>query len=70
MKQLQLLHALLLHGTEILLMGGSQRRQYANGRLDDGSQRLHLSWLADACFDERHVGLFVEQPHGEGYANL
>ena len=69
-EQLQLLHTFLVKGTEVLLMGAAQRCQHADRGLDDVAQGQHLAWLADACLEEGHLGLLVQQPHAEWHANL
>ena len=70
MHQFQFLHALLLHRTEVLLMGRSKTGQYADGRLDDVTQGKHLPRLTDTCLEDTHLCLFVEQPHGKGHTDL
>ena len=69
-EQLELLHALLLQRTEILLMGSTQIGQHTNGRLDDVTQRVHLTRLADTRFEQRHLCLFVKEPYAQGHTNL
>ena len=68
--QFHLLHALLLHRTEVLLMSSTQAGEHADGGLDDIAQSIHLSWLTDAGFEDAQLRLFVEQPYGEGDADL
>ena len=68
--QFQLLQALLLHGAEILLMGIGQASQDTDGGLYDVVQGHHLARLADACLEDAHLGLLVQQPYRERHANL
>ena len=70
MEQLHLLHTFLLHRAEILLVGGTQRGKDADGGLDDVGKRCHLIGLADACLEESHLRVFVEEPDREGDTNL
>ena len=68
--QLQFLQAFLFHRAEVLLMGVAKAGQHADGGLDDVVQSHHLAWLTDACLKDAYLGLLVQQPHGEGHANL
>ena len=63
LEQLHLLHAFLLHRTEVLLVGSTQICQYTDGRLDDVTERCHLIRLTDTRLKESHLCLFVEQPY-------
>ena len=68
--QFEFLHTLLFHRTEVLLMGSTQAGEHADGGLDDVTQGIHLAWLADACLEDTHLRLFVQQPYGEGNTYL
>ena len=68
--QFEFLHALLFHRTEVLLMGSPQTGEYTDGGRDDVAQGRHLTGLTDACLEDAHLGLFVQQPYGEGNAYL
>ena len=70
MHQFELLHAFLLHRTEILLMGTTQGGEYTDGRLDDVAQGHHLTGLTDTCLEDTDLCLLVEQPNGERYTDL
>ena len=69
-EQLQFLHAFLVHITEILLMGTTQRCQHTYRGLNDVVKRQHLARLTDTCLEERHLCLLVQQPHAQGHTQL
>ena len=68
--QFKLLHTLLFHRTEILLMGCTQRGKHADGGLDDVAQGKHLTRLTDTGLKDTHLGLLVQQPYRERHADL
>ena len=51
-------------------MGGPQAGEHADGGLYDVAQCIHLAGLADARLEDADLRLLVEQPYGEGHANL
>ena len=69
-EELHFLRTLLLHGTEVFLVGSTERCKYTDGRLDDVAERRHLVGLADASLKKAHLRMFVEQPDREGDTNL
>ena len=52
MEELGFLAALLLHRTEVLLMGRAKVSKYGDGGLDDAPQCPHLARLADAGLED------------------
>ena len=69
-KQLQFFHTLLLHRTEIFLVGGTYGCQHSYGRLDDVCQSFHLARLTNTRLKESYLGLFVQQPYTQRHTNL
>ena len=51
-------------------MGRTQTGEDTNGGLNDVAQGRHLTWLADACLEDTHLCLFVQQPYREGHTYL
>ena len=68
--QFEFLHTLLLHRAEVLLMGGAEAGEHADGGLDDVAQGVHLARLGDARLEDTDLRLLIEQPDGEGHADL
>ena len=63
MKQNKLFLALHFLADEVLLMGISEVCQHGNRRLNDITQRQHLTRLTDACFENTHLGVLIQQPN-------
>ena len=51
-------------------MGAADVGQYADGRIDDGAQGIHLSHFGDAGFEDAHFSLLVHEPHGKRDTDL
>ena len=66
----EFLTALLLHRREVLLMSITKIRQHGNRRLDDVTQRQHLTGLTDTRLEDTHLGVVVHEPHREGHTDL
>ena len=61
-EEQEFLVAFLLYRRKVFLMCGTDVRHHADGRLDNGTQRLHLARLRYASFKNADAAAFVEQP--------
>ena len=62
-KELELFVTLLFHRLKVFLVGGTHTGKHANGGLYNVAQGLHLVGLTDACLEDAHLALLVEQPY-------
>ena len=51
-------------------MGLTDHGEHAERGTDDVVEDLHLAGLADTGLEDSHLGLGVEEPKGEGHADL
>ena len=70
LHQLQFLHALLLVGGKVLLVGRAKTGEDADGGLDDVLQGCHLVPLGDGGFEECHLSLFPKSEDRKRHAYL
>ena len=69
-EEQEFLVAFLLYRRKVFLMCGTDVGHHADGRLDNGTQRLHLARLRYACFKNADAAALVEQPDRERHAHL
>ena len=70
LEEAQLFVAFFLHGRKVLLVGRADVRHHADGRLYDGTERLHLVGLGDARLEDAHLRVLRELPHAERHPHL